>query len=93
MWTNNSTGTGGTVSASGSYKIHRFSSSGSFVTSGTIVHADILIVAGGGNGGGRHGDGSAINPGSGGDISGNGGNAGPNTGGGGSVIVIVRYPN
>ena len=42
---------GGTVTTSGDYKIHTFTSSGSFVVSTPGVLSDVLIVAGGGAGG------------------------------------------
>jgi hypothetical protein len=41
--------TGGTITTSGSYRIHTFASSGTFVVaSGTSITADHLVVAGGG---------------------------------------------
>jgi hypothetical protein len=48
--TNNALGTGGTITTSGSYRIHTFTSSGSFYfpSSKTV---DYLVVAGGGGGG------------------------------------------
>lgn len=51
---------GGTVTTYSSYRVHTFTSSGSFVVpSGLSLTADILMVAGGGAGGGRGGtDGS-----------------------------------
>jgi hypothetical protein len=55
------TATGGTVTTSGIYKIHTFTSSGDFVMSdfGTEESAplDLLVVAGGGGGGGHTGGG------------------------------------
>jgi len=49
----NGSGSGGSVSESGIYKTHTFSyPGGSFVVSGTISGADVLICAGGGGGGG-----------------------------------------
>ena len=42
--------TGGTISISGDYRIHTFTSSGTF-TSNTNLTADYLVVAGGGGGG------------------------------------------
>lgn len=57
--------TGGTISVSGGYRYHRFTSSGTFNSSGTsITSLDLLIVAGGGgggqNGGGGGGAGGVI---------------------------------
>jgi alpha-tubulin suppressor-like RCC1 family protein len=46
-----SSATGGTVTTSGSYKIHTFTSSGTF-TPATDMIVDALVVAGGGGGGG-----------------------------------------
>ena len=60
VWTNIGDGTGvvgyfnatgGTTSTSGIYTFHTFTSSGSFVTSGSNKSMDILMVAGGGGGG------------------------------------------
>ena len=45
------TATGGTVTTSGSYTIHTFTSSGSLVTSGASKSVEYLVVAGGGSGG------------------------------------------
>ena len=46
---------GGTITTSGSYRIHTFTSSGTFaVPSGFSATADYLIVAGGGGGGGSY---------------------------------------
>jgi len=42
---------GGTVTTDGDYKIHTFTSSGSFVVSTPGILSDVLIVAGGGSGG------------------------------------------
>jgi len=42
---------GGTVTTDGDYKIHTFTSSGSFVVSTPGTLSDVLIVAGGGSGG------------------------------------------
>jgi fibronectin-binding autotransporter adhesin len=50
------TATGGTITTSGSYTIHTFTSSGTFTTNKAGT-ADVLVVAGGGAGGGRHGGG------------------------------------
>ena len=67
--------TGGTVSTSGGFKIHQYTSVGGYsftVTQGGLV--DVLVVGGGGGGGGYNGSsGSRI-----------GGNGGPG-------IVVVRY--
>jgi len=50
--------TGGTVSATGTYKVHTFTSSGNFVVpTGFAMSMEYLVVAGGGSGGGRHGGG------------------------------------
>jgi hypothetical protein len=47
--------TGGTITTSGSYTIHRFTSSGDFViTGGQSRLCDILVVGAGGAGGGTH---------------------------------------
>jgi len=46
---------GGTVTTSGTYTIHSYTSSGNFtVAAGSTVYMDVLIVAGGGGGGGSH---------------------------------------
>ena len=45
--------TGGTESTSGSYKVHTFTTSGSFITTSAGV-VDIFVLAGGGSGGGGH---------------------------------------
>ena len=42
---------GGTVTTSGDYKIHTFTSSGNFVVSGLGTAIDYLMIAGGGGGG------------------------------------------
>lgn len=47
--------TGGTITTSGSYTVHRFTSSGDFVISGAQSKlCDVLVVGGGGAGGGTH---------------------------------------
>ena len=51
------TPSGGTISNSGSYTIHTFNSSGTFVNTIADLSVEYLIVAGGGGGGGRHGGG------------------------------------
>ena len=55
------TATGGTVTTSGIYKIHTFTSSGDFVMSAfgseSSAPLDLLVVAGGGGGGGHTGGG------------------------------------
>lgn len=43
--------TGGTITTSGNYRIHSFTSSGNFINSNTLS-LDYLVVAGGGGGGG-----------------------------------------
>jgi hypothetical protein len=45
--------TGGTESTSGSYKVHTFTTSGSFITTSAGV-VDIFVLAGGGSGGAGH---------------------------------------
>jgi hypothetical protein len=45
------TASGGTTSTSGSYRVHTFTSSSSFVLTGNTVSCDYLIIAGGGAGG------------------------------------------
>jgi cysteine-rich repeat protein len=45
--------TGGTVTQDGNYKIHTFTSSGTFTVTGSC-NAEVLVVAGGGSGGGGH---------------------------------------
>ena len=44
--------TGGTITTSGNYRVHTFTSSGTFAVQNVPVSADILLVAGGGGGGG-----------------------------------------
>jgi len=44
---------GGTVSTSGSYRIHTFTSSGSFVNTISSLDTQYLVIAGGGGGGGE----------------------------------------
>jgi hypothetical protein len=44
--------TGGTITTSGNYKIHTFTSSGTFANSNPNFEVEYLIVAGGGSGGG-----------------------------------------
>ena len=54
------TATGGTITTSGDYKIHKFTSSGTFCVTGgggTLAKVDYMVVAGGGGGGGDHGGG------------------------------------
>jgi len=48
---------GGTISNSGGYRIHTFTSSGTFTTSDTLNNVEYLVLAGGGGGGSRHGGG------------------------------------
>jgi hypothetical protein len=56
------TATGGTITTCGDYKIHTFTSDGTFCVSAANVPAnnnvDYLVVAGGGGGGGNHGGGA-----------------------------------
>ncbi len=56
------TATGGTVSCSGDYRIHTFTSSGNFVVTGSGTPSgsnkvSYMVIAGGGGGGGDHGGG------------------------------------
>ena len=44
------TATGGTITESGGYRIHTFTSSGDFVVSGGSLDVEYLLVAGGGGG-------------------------------------------
>jgi len=44
---------GGTISTSGSYRIHTFNSSGSFVNTVSSLDTQYLVIAGGGGGGGE----------------------------------------
>jgi len=53
---NRFTATGGTITESGGYRIHTFTSSGTFTALAT-GNVDVLVVAGGGGGGGNHGGG------------------------------------
>lgn len=81
-------GTGGTVTTSGTYTIHTFTSGGNFVLN-TPADIEYLTVGGGGGGGG--GSGSGVAPGgSGGGISGGAGgtafSSGSGGGGGGGGI-------
>ena len=60
------TGTGGTITTVGGYKVHKFTSSGSFVVTKSGV-VEYLVVAGGGSGSKDSGnDGYSTNPGAGG---------------------------
>jgi hypothetical protein len=52
-----SSATGGTVTTSGNFNIHTFTSSGNFTVSQAGASFDILMVAGGGGGGGSTGGG------------------------------------
>ena len=67
---------GGTVTTSGDYKIHTFTSSGNFVVSNVGTDIDYLIIAGGGGGGWSNG--------------GVGGGAG-GAGGSGVVILKYKF--
>jgi hypothetical protein len=49
--------TGGTITVSGDYRIHTFTSSGTFATNASSLTADYLVVAGGGGGGTTYGGG------------------------------------
>lgn len=49
--------TGGTITLSGDYRIHTFTSSGTFATNATSLNVDYLVVAGGGGGGTTYGGG------------------------------------
>lgn len=49
--------TGGTVAVSGDYRIHTFTSSGTFATNASSLNVDYLVVAGGGGGGTTYGGG------------------------------------
>jgi hypothetical protein len=49
--------TGGTVTTSGGYKYHKFTSSGNFVVSNNGGNVDIMLVSGGGGGGANRGGG------------------------------------
>ena len=49
--------TGGTITTSGGYRYHTFTSSGTFTNTITSLSAEYLVVAGGGGGGGEHGGG------------------------------------
>jgi len=51
------TATGGTVTTDGNYKIHTFTSSGSFTITGGSGNIDVLVIAGGGGGGPHSGGG------------------------------------
>jgi hypothetical protein len=48
---------GGTVTTSGSFKIHTFTTSGTFSVTGSGFLSEFLVVAGGGGGGSAHGGG------------------------------------
>jgi len=47
--------TGGTITTYSNYRVHSFTSSGTFTTNDTLSNVDYLIVAGGGAGGGTGG--------------------------------------
>ncbi|MBI3985063.1 MAG: DUF2341 domain-containing protein [Candidatus Levybacteria bacterium] len=49
--------TGGTITTSGGYTIHTFTSSGTFTPNASLTSVEVLVVGGGGGGGGRHGGG------------------------------------
>ena len=53
------TATGGTITTGGNYKVHTFTSSGTFIITqlGSIGQVDALIIAGGGSGSGYGGGG------------------------------------
>lgn len=44
--------TGGTITTDGDYKVHTFTSSGTFTVTGGSGNVEVLVVAGGGSGGG-----------------------------------------
>ena len=69
------TATGGTITTDGNYKVHSFTSSGTFqvTTVGDVGTVEYLVVAGGGGGGGTH-------------SAGNGG-----AGGSGIVIIRYQF--
>jgi len=48
---------GGTITNSGGYRIHTFTSSGTFTNTLSLTNVEYLVIAGGGGGGGRHGGG------------------------------------
>ena len=50
-WYNDFYGTGGTVSTSGGYKYHKYTSSGVFSCISGYTYAEVFVVAGGGGGG------------------------------------------
>ena len=52
-----SAATGGTVTTSGDYKIHTFTTSGDFVVTAADATVEVLVVAGGGSGGAYYGGG------------------------------------
>ena len=49
--------TGGTITTSGNYKIHTFTSSGTFTVTSGLSSINVLVVAGGGGGGASQGGG------------------------------------
>ena len=51
--------TGGTITTSGGYRYHEFTSSGDFVVSSELTGVDYIVVAAGGGGGGWGGGGGA----------------------------------
>jgi hypothetical protein len=63
------TGTGNTTTTDGDYSVHKFITSGNFVTD-SILSVEYLVVAGGGAGGGRDGTGSGGGGGAGGYLAG-----------------------
>jgi len=93
-------GTGGTVTASGSYTVHTFNSGGTFNLGGGVSSVDYLVVGGGGggspNGGGGGGGsveyltGQSISPGSYPVVVGNGGSNGV-SGGNSSFRSTIGY--
>ena len=46
--------TGGTITNSGGYRIHSFTSSGTFTNTLSLTNVEYLVIAGAGGGGGRH---------------------------------------
>jgi mucin-19 len=48
---------GGTITTSGGYRIHTFTSSGTFATNGLAANVEYSVIAGGAGGGAQHGGG------------------------------------
>lgn len=79
------TATGGTVTESGGYKIHTFTSSGTFTVESGTAEVEYLVIAGGG-GGGRGG-----NPGGGGGAGGYRSSVSGESSGGGASAETALY--